>query len=435
MRRFWLVAPLLLAGLAPPAQAAEVRTVDERVCDEYGCNLVPGARYTAAPGETNALVVSGEPGSMAFRDAAGIQPGRGCDAAADGTVVCDAYSAAIEMGDGDDVLRTATHRLGWLLRVDGGAGDDDLAGDAELTGGPGDDSLTGRRLSGDDGSDTLTGTPFDDRLYGGAGADVITALGGYDDVVGGGATDILSGGDGLDVVDYRGHVDAVRVDLAAGSGGAAGENDVLTGFERAQGGSGGDVLLGDDGDNLLYGEDGRDTLIGGRGDDSLQGGLRRDVLDGGPGRDRLDGAHGVDLYSGGEGRDTLFLWGSRARETLDCGPGRDTISWPGLALLLASCEIAGWLPAHPRLGRDGSLIFRITGLRRGWRRQIELRVRGRRRPFSVNRLAGTGRTLRVRMPVPRAVRRLRRRPVPIEIRIDYPGEPGVGLRWVIDLPR
>ncbi|HVY84952.1 MAG TPA: pre-peptidase C-terminal domain-containing protein, partial [Caulobacterales bacterium] len=67
-------------------------------------------------------------------------------------------------------------------------------------------------------------------------------------------------------------------------------------IENAQGGSGWDLLTGNDASNQLSGGDGRDTLLGGAGDDVLLGGADSDSLDGGAGADTMTGGAGSDTF-------------------------------------------------------------------------------------------------------------------------------------------
>lgn len=134
----------------------------------------------------------------------------------------------------------------------GGAGDDTLSGTFDLFGDSGNDSLvltsTGSgTLIGGDGDDTLTGGPVRDDLSGGNGADTL---------IGGGGDDELFGGPG---------------------------NDALRGL---------------DGNDDLFGEEGNDSLIGGLGTDSLIGG------DGDDTASSLVAADGADGFFGGAGTDT-----------------------------------------------------------------------------------------------------------------------------------
>jgi Ca2+-binding RTX toxin-like protein len=165
--------------------------------------------------------------------------------------------------DGNDVVR-------------GGSGDDTLSG------GDGIDILQGRLgddvLRGGAGNDTLVGAAGDDLLQGQTGNDVEQG-GAGDDIFSQSAAidgnDRLDGGNGIDIVTYA-RSNSVTIDLTADEGGEGAENDRLTRIENARGGTGDDLIIGDDGPNVL---------IGGDGDDTLQGGLGADTLNCGDGDD------------------------------------------------------------------------------------------------------------------------------------------------------
>ena len=84
------------------------------------------------------------------------------------------------------------------------------------------------------------------------------------------------------------------------------EDDSLTGsdlWDRLEGESGDDVLVGRKEHDFLLGGTGKDTLDGARGDDHLRGSLGPDRLIGGTGRDRLFGLAGADYLNGQQDRD------------------------------------------------------------------------------------------------------------------------------------
>ena len=134
---------------------------------------------------------------------------------------------------------------------------------------------------------------------------------------------------GTDTIRHDGSADAVidlraaTLDYAEGGGGfVSGVGGISGGFtiaagvviETAIGGSGRDLLTGNDADNTLMGGVGDDTLIGGNGNDRLDGGAGNDVLDGGLGDDRYIVAAAGDViqgeigYSEGGGVDTVESW-------------------------------------------------------------------------------------------------------------------------------
>ena len=151
-------------------------------------------------------------------------------------------------------------------------GADDEAGDRQLLGQDGDDTLSAA-------GDAVTGDPAGPTtLNGGAGIDVLTGGTGADALTGGGGNDTLSGGAG---------------------------NDTLTA------GGGDDTLIGGAGNDTMNGDAGVDTLNGGAGDDTLIGGVGNDVENGEAGNDTFDQGggtglpNGADVLNGGLDTDTV----------------------------------------------------------------------------------------------------------------------------------
>ncbi|WP_291552210.1 hypothetical protein [Bosea sp. (in: a-proteobacteria)] len=205
----------------------------------------------------------------------------------------------IRLGSGDDRL-TATD-VEQDLSVDAGDGNDIVvsgAGDDLVRGGEGDDEL-----DGGDGDDALQGGNGNDRLIGGLGDDFLLGGAGNDTLIGGAGNDLLDGGDGIDTADYTSDTDGVTVDLGTGQGRGDGiGRDTLTGVENVIGGSGDDVLTGNELANLLDGGAGKDRIVAGAGD-TVRGG---------------DGDDLIEIYTqtgapaavdGGAGDDTLKLLG------------------------------------------------------------------------------------------------------------------------------
>ena len=144
---------------------------------------------------------------------------------------------------------------------------------------------------------------------------------------------------GTDTIAYGGERDA-RIDLLAATldytptgggvvsfvdgvwGGYTIANDVV--IENASGGSGDDVLLGNDSDNVLDGNNGDDTIMGRAGDDTVNGGNGTDALHGDAGNDTLNGGRGNDSLYGGEGNDTLN--GGNGADRLDGGSGDNELT-------------------------------------------------------------------------------------------------------------
>jgi Ca2+-binding RTX toxin-like protein len=290
--------------------------------------------------------------------------------------------------EGDDGEAGENDTLRELEGIWGGAGNDSLAGsggDDAFDGGPGADVMNGGpgfdfvdysdrvgdvfadldSQAGDDGEqlegdslgadlEAIAGGDGDDKLAGNERANDLDGGPGDDVLDGGLGPDELIGGAGFDVADYSGHSVGVLLDFDSETGddGAAGEGDTIgTTFEALVGGSGGDVLNGNDGANDLYGGPGVDQLEGRGGDDLLNGGTGADSLSGGAGFDLsdysersggvsvdLDGSAGddgepgesdttwsdVEDVAGGAGNDSLvgngaenFLFGHGGNDSLD----------------------------------------------------------------------------------------------------------------------
>lgn len=205
-------------------------------------------------------------------------------------------SMTIDLGDGrnsfDGEAFSAELDRSFAMTVTAGAGDDSIA-----TGGG------------------------DDLIDPGAGSDVVHTNDGRDRVL---ATDAPDGPDvydlgpdyynpakfGADEVDYSRRSLPIAWDAPRGL--VAGEGDTLIGVENVYGGSGGDVLRGDEFENFL---------VGGPGNDVLVGGSNWDVLMAGDGQDELRGGQDPDVLISEAGDDTAY--GGRDHDVVKCGEGWD----------------------------------------------------------------------------------------------------------------
>lgn len=275
---------------------------------------------------------------------------------------------------GDDVI--LADRYAPIARIDGGAGDDFIAGHSLaagplqiLAGGTGDDTLRGGDgrdlLIGGSGSNLLVGGAGDDRLtvqaadaprggeapdpawiaaktlasdelHGGLGDDLLTGSYGADALFGGGGADRLYGADGADSLSGGMESDS----LFGGNGDDRLEDDGGAGGSL-HGGRGDDVILttltGAVDSRLIHGDAGADTITCGAGRDSVSGGSGNDVIRLGAGDDvafvGTDRGAGDDLIRGEAGNDVLS--GGFGRDTLDGGSGADRLHGGALDDLLA----------------------------------------------------------------------------------------------------
>jgi Ca2+-binding RTX toxin-like protein len=173
--------------------------------------------------------------------------------------------------------------------VIGGKNNDTLIGDGQvntLTGGPGNDTLSGL---GGSGPDELHGDAGNDTLDGGPAGSI---------------NDVLDGGADTDMVSYALRTDGVYVILDSSSNG----EDKIANVENAKGGSGDDHIVGTDGPNVLFGGAANDGLQGNGGNDTLYGGADNDSLWGNAGNDQLWGNDGNDTLRGGAGADSMNGW-------------------------------------------------------------------------------------------------------------------------------
>lgn len=147
---------------------------------------------------------------------------------------------------------------------------------------------------------------------------------------------------GNDTISYSGAEDitidlrAATLQYAEGGGGfistaqgLAGGYTIANGvvIENASGGSGDDLLIGNDADNEVSGNGGNDDIYGGAGDDDLDGGAGNDEIDGNSGADQINAASGTNTIFGSSGFDTLQ--GGSGVDTIFGGSGNDTIEGNG----------------------------------------------------------------------------------------------------------
>jgi Ca2+-binding RTX toxin-like protein len=255
-------------------------------------------------GRTNSLYV--EPGSSPSSGEGGCPLGAGCEK--------DTYGTDNEiylLGSGNDTFVGSVSDE-WVVP---GAGDDSVDGnggfdylDLSDAAGPATFDLTTWQATGN-GTDTLAdvegfvGTDADDQVLfdDGLGCDFdLTSITPCDFI----------GGAGIDTLDGSATTAGFTVDLSQ----IGDSHDV----ENVIGGSGDDLIYGNDVANALFGGDGFDSIDAGLGNDTVEGGLDNDILDGGPGGDTLVYTHStagmiIDNQLGftqgiggvGDGQDTI----------------------------------------------------------------------------------------------------------------------------------
>ncbi len=200
----------------------------------------------------------------------------------------------------------------------------------------------------------LIGSSYDDNLRGSAGNNVLTGGDGNDVLRGRGGADTLDGGNGVDFADYSDETTAITVDLQTSSNNTgAAALDTFVSIEGIFGGTGDDILRGDNNVNFLRGGLGADTLDGGGGIDmadyrgaatgvtvdlanqanntgeaagdtfisieAIRGSNQADLLRGDGANNILRGGQGADTLEGGAGIDTAEYTNASAGVTADLG--------------------------------------------------------------------------------------------------------------------
>jgi hypothetical protein len=304
-----MLAAIALAVAAAPATASAA-SIEVRATST-GSSVIA---YDAAPGEVNALRMSGTVGPFDlrmefFEHSAPLAAGPGCVAGS--PVVCGEvdrpFPVNVTLGDEDDVANVNSFTSSTTMEA--GIGDDDvLAGgiDASADGGPGNDTI---RLAA---NNLTTG-------HGGGGRDRIAA--GL-----GAAAAQLAGGGGGDLLVPGGFL-----------------------FNEALGGYGDDRLVSFTGSEVtLSGQAGNDVLVAAGG--------RRIQLNGGYGGDILAGELGGQAVNAGPGHDLIDVRGAAdtAADTVACGAGFDVV-WANSADAVAEdCELE--LSFDPSLGKVADAV-------------------------------------------------------------------------------
>ncbi|MFM1695301.1 retention module-containing protein [Aeromonas salmonicida] len=174
------------------------------------------------------------------------------------------------------ILGTSINNKPGSDRIDGGAGDDILFGDAVHFAGINGEGYAAVKqyVAGKLSAGSVMDAQVHDYISSHASE--------FDQSSANDKGDVLIGGEGNDILFGQGGDDF----LFGGAG-----NDILFG------GSGNDTLYGESGNDTLYGGSGNDTLYGGAGNDTLSGGLGNDILVGGLGNDILKGDAGADTFT------------------------------------------------------------------------------------------------------------------------------------------
>lgn len=186
------------------------------------------------------------------------------------------------------------------ISEDGGTVTGNVTGDFDASGYNYTFVLTGddtqNEITTGDGDDTLSGTGADDILDGGAGDDTLIASPG-------GGDDTYIGGEGNDTITFAASDDNLTINLSEGTAfDDGGENgighDTIIEIENVIGGSGNDIIIGDENANILQGGGGDDFIDG-------RGGMDTAVFSGTFGQSTISIVNGVLTVTGPDGTDTI----------------------------------------------------------------------------------------------------------------------------------
>jgi len=198
-----------------------------------------------------------------------------------------------DMGGGADTLTYAGTAVAVTVALAAGSasGFASIGGIENVTGGNGDDVLSGDTLA-----NILAGGNGNDALDGGLG------------------NDTLNGGGGIDTATFASEGADIFVSLLDGTarrGSAlAAVEDTLISIENVTGGFGNDTITGNSSANVLSGNSGNDTLIGGNGNDAINGGAGSDTI-------IYTIGEGNDVVDGGADADTLRIFGTTGANALN----------------------------------------------------------------------------------------------------------------------
>ncbi len=177
------------------------------------------------------------------------------------------------------------------------------------------------RYSGSDAAVEVRGNNLDNIIRAGGGDDTVVAEGGDDRVFGDAGDDTLYGRDGDDVVFGGTGDDRIFLGMGDDASGSSGENGPsdMFGDDFVRGGAGDDQIFDNFGSNHLMGDVGNDTLVAVDGNNAVDQSISEadfgttDTLDGGTGNDLLRGDDG-DILIGGTGDDDFGVIANLSRD-------------------------------------------------------------------------------------------------------------------------
>jgi Ca2+-binding RTX toxin-like protein len=319
-------------SLFAAASAAAALAAFPALASAATVNVTP-PNLTVTGDNTNETIVVADNGQFITVD------GTATTAPADNT-----FDLTVNAGGGADTITVTTDKLR-TLTLNGQDGND------TINGSPDDDIINGNNdqdtLNGGGGDDRISGNDADDTMNGDAGNDVMVWNPGDDNDImnggaGGGDDAELNGGNGPENFAAAPNAGRVRFERVSP---APFTLDVGPDTERlvlnANGGD--DNMVSDPATPtamLLNGGTGLDTMSGGANADFINGGDDNDSLSGGPGVDRIVGDRGSDTMIGQGGDDTMVWNNGDGSDKMDGELGLDQIEVNGAAGAGDAFEIA-----------------------------------------------------------------------------------------------
>jgi Ca2+-binding RTX toxin-like protein len=332
-----LIGPLAAVATGSSNAAAQAL---EATPAKASANSTFGMLYRGGTGD-NKITVTLTDQHFIVTDSVPIEAGENCVLVNPGvkphTVSCRAFQVGgsvkpfeVRGQIGNDII---TNLTAVPMQADGGKGNDvieggsgpddlsDIAGGDVLRGNLGNDTLSTVTINADSLQDSLDGGGGRDILKGGPGPDVLLGGDGNNDQLDGGrGKDVLDGGPGVnDQVSYANRTSRIVASLDdQANDGEQNENDnVRPSVETLIGGSGSDVLSGNNNAQTLSGMAGDDRIVGFLGADRLEGGGDNDFLWGNSiTGDPNDGA--IDILDGAVGADQCRAGASDPDTTVSC---------------------------------------------------------------------------------------------------------------------
>ena len=208
----------------------------------------------------------------------------------EGGTVTGVEAINADLLDGTDALTYAgtTTDIVVNLATSAASGFASIAGIENVTGGSGNDMLTGDALA--------------NALSAGAGNDRLVAT--VND-----GNDALTGGAGIDTYDLSATTAAATITASSATSAQIGTDSLAT-IENIIGSQGNDTITTAGGTNIIDGQGGDDTIDGGTGNDALLGGTGNDTFS-------YTFGGGADTVDGGADTDTLNIIGTAGNSTLD----------------------------------------------------------------------------------------------------------------------